>query len=99
MGEQDVADQRGAFACRGPRHPRGGGALGCSARAPPVICGSLIACGRVAVTVAAPLFGEGPRDRAYVDHCYRRSVILEMAGRLLFSSFVYRLLFDCADAT
>ena len=27
MGEQDVADQRGAFACRGPRHPRGGGAL------------------------------------------------------------------------
>ena len=27
VGEQDVADQRGAFACRGPRHPGGGGAL------------------------------------------------------------------------
>ena len=27
MGEQDVADQRGAFACRGPRHPGGGGVL------------------------------------------------------------------------
>lgn len=42
VGEQDVADQRGAFACRGPRHPRGGGAL--------LLCGGRMLA-KVAVTL------------------------------------------------